>query len=127
VLIENGFGSRGPRILGTREREIQDETDKCQDIVQVLTANGFSATFGVPSKIEGLTFGKDIHKKGKTLHTLWIANDNDFVLATNDTPSVPNPNQFFVFGFSDSDLGGSKFVAQFPNDDGGDDNQGDEN
>jgi hypothetical protein len=25
---------------------------------------------------------------------------------------LPNPNQFFVFGFTDADLGGSKFVPQ---------------
>jgi len=87
------------------------------DLVGVLTANGFSATFDIPSKIEGMTFGKDVHKKGKTLHTLWIANDNDFVLNTRDTPSVPNPNEFFVFGFSDDDLNGSKFVTQFPEQD----------
>jgi hypothetical protein len=84
------------------------------DIVKVLVANGFNATFDVPSKIEGLTFGKDIKRKNTTFHTLWVTNDNDFVLATNDTPPVANPNQFFVFGFTDADLGGSKFVAQFP-------------
>jgi hypothetical protein len=84
------------------------------DIVSVLTANGFSATFDIPAKIEGLTFGKDVRKKNTTSHTLWVANDNDFVLATNDTPPVQNPNQFFVFGFTDADLGGSQFVPQFP-------------
>jgi hypothetical protein len=95
------------------------------DIVKVLTANNLSATFDIPSKIEGLTFGKDVHKKGQTIHTLWVANDNDFVLATNDTPPVANPNEFFVFGFTDADLNGSKFVAQFPdqsNDQGQDNN-----
>ena len=85
------------------------------DIVKVLVANGFSATFDIPSKIEGLTFGKDVTRKGLTVHTLWVANDNDFVLATNDVPPVPNPNQFFVFGFTDADLGGSEFVPQFQN------------
>jgi hypothetical protein len=44
---------------------------------------------------------------------LWVANDNDFVLATQDTPPIPNPNQFFVFGFTDAQLPG--FVPQqFP-------------
>ncbi len=95
------------------------------DIVQVLTANGLSATFDIPSKIEGMTFGKDVRKKGKTVHTLWIANDNDFVLSTNDTPPVPNPNEFFVFGFTDTDLNGSKFIAQFPDQDGNDQGQDD--
>jgi len=40
------------------------------------------------------------------LHTLWISNDNDFLLQTADVPPVPNPNQFFVFGFTDDDLPG---------------------
>jgi len=83
------------------------------DMVQVLVANGFSPTFDIPSKIEGLTFGRDVTRKSQTLHTLWISNDNDFVLNTGDTPPVPNPNQFFVFGFTDADLGGSVFVPQF--------------
>jgi len=88
------------------------------DIVQVLVSNGFSATFDIPSKIEGLTFGPDVTRKSQTFHTLWVANDNDFVLETADTPPVPNPNQFFVFGFTDADLGGSVFVPQFPRGDG---------
>jgi Esterase-like activity of phytase len=87
------------------------------DIVQVLTANGLSATSDIPSKIEGLTLGKNILMKGKIVHTLWVANDNDFVLSTNDTPPLPNPNEFFVFGFTDSDLNGSQFIPQFPDQD----------
>jgi hypothetical protein len=83
------------------------------DIVVALTKNGFNATRDIPSKIEGITFGPDIHQKGTTMHTLWVANDNDFVLATADTPPVANPNQFFVFGFTDADLGGSAFAPQF--------------
>lgn len=83
------------------------------DVVQVLVNNGFSATFDIPSKIEGLTFGRDVTRRGQTFHTLWVANDNDFVNETGDTPPVANPNQFFVFGFTDADLGGSVFVPQF--------------
>jgi hypothetical protein len=83
------------------------------DIVQVMVNNGYSPVTDVPSKIEGLTFGRDVTRKGQTLHTLWIANDNDFVLETGDTPPVPNPNQVFVFGFTDADLGGSSYVPQF--------------
>jgi hypothetical protein len=83
------------------------------DIVQVLVNNGFSATFDIPSKIEGLTFGRDVTRRGQTFHTLWVANDNDFVSETGDTPPVANPNQFFVFGFTDADLGTSVFVPQF--------------
>lgn len=85
------------------------------DFVKILTAAGFSATSDVPSKIEGLTFGPDVKQGNTTLHTLWIANDNDFVLASGDTPPVPNPNQFFVFGFTDADLGATTLVRQFLN------------
>jgi hypothetical protein len=82
------------------------------DIVQTLIQNGLDPTFDIPSKIEGLTFGPDVTTGGQIWHTLWVANDSDFVLATNDTPPVPNPNQFFVFGFTDSALGGSTFTPQ---------------
>jgi hypothetical protein len=83
------------------------------DLVQLLTANGI-ATSNVPAKIEGLAFGSDV-KQGKTsLHTLWVANDNDFLQTVPDPVGnqIPNPNQFFVVGFTDADLGGSKFVPQ---------------
>jgi len=92
------------------------------DVVHALKANGFDAAREIPSRIEGITFGPDIKKKGNTLHTLWMSNDNDFVLITNDAPPVANPNQFFVFGFTDADLGNSKFVPQFQesDDDNGD-------
>ena len=83
------------------------------DIVALLTANGIDAS-EIPAKIEGLAFGADIKKGRSLLHTLWIANDNDFLETVPDADGnqIPNPNQFFVFGFSDSDLGGSKFVPQ---------------
>ena len=88
------------------------------DIVQSLTAaslgtNAF-ALDEIPSKIEGVAFGPDVRQANSTLHTLWIANDNDFVQEVNDVNgnSILNPNQIFVFGFTDADLGGSKFVPQ---------------
>ena len=83
------------------------------DIVQVLTANGIAAG-DIPAKIEGVAFGPDV-KQGRTqLHTLWIANDNDFLQTVPDANGnqIANPNQFFVFGFTDGDLGGSQFVPQ---------------
>ena len=53
-------------------------------------------------------------RRGTTVHTLWIANDNDFLLSTVRYASDwPIPNQFFVFGFTDTDSDGSKFVPQF--------------
>jgi hypothetical protein len=80
------------------------------DLVDVLKANGMTAD-QIPAKIEGLAFGPDVKEKGKTLHTLWVANDNDF-LQDYDGVAGSNPNQFFVFGFTDADLEGSKYVPQ---------------
>jgi hypothetical protein len=54
----------------------------------------------VPAKIEALAFGDDVVVNGQIVHTLWIANDNDFV------PTVAGPNTFWVFGFTDADLPG---------------------
>jgi len=74
------------------------------NIVTALTGNGIAAN-RIPAKIEGIAFGPDVRVDNNTrLHTLWVSNDNDFLLQTNDMPPVPNPNQFFVFGFTDGDL-----------------------
>jgi len=83
------------------------------DIVKSLSATGI-ALDEIPSKIEGVAFGPDVQEETTTLHTLWIANDNDFVQNVNDSNGNPilNPNQFFVFGFTDADLDGSVFVPQ---------------
>jgi hypothetical protein len=79
------------------------------DLVQVLTANGISVD-QIPAKLEGLAFGPDVEYQGSMVHTLWVANDNDFLQDLNG-PNT-NPNQFFVFGFTDADLGRSQFVTQ---------------
>ncbi len=83
------------------------------DLVQTLTANGIAAG-EIPAKIEGVTFGPDLKQGHKVVHTLWIANDNDFLATVPDADgnTIANPNQYFVFGFTDADLGGSKFVPQ---------------
>jgi hypothetical protein len=83
------------------------------DVVSVLTANGIAAG-NIPAKIEGLAFGEDVTLNGNTVHTLWVANDNDFLTQTTDSKgnTIDNPNQFFVFGFTDADLNGSQFVPQ---------------
>jgi hypothetical protein len=118
------------------------------DIVASLTsttlgANAIPATL-IPAKIEGITFGPDIREedcapdfwdrlwffhqnKGRNnsnsgknaLHTLWIANDSDFLQMVVDPNGnqIPNPNQFFVFSFTDADLPGfvpQKFEGGFP-------------
>jgi hypothetical protein len=84
------------------------------DIVAKLTAAGIDA-FLIPSKLEGLAFGQDVVINGETRHTMYVANDNDFLATIADplkSPTdptrgmVPNPNQFYVFAFSDSDLPG---------------------
>jgi hypothetical protein len=85
------------------------------DLVPLLTSNGI-ATSNIPAKIEGISFGTDV-KQGRTIyHTLWIANDNDFLQTVNDPSGNPidNPNQFFVVGFTDADLAGSLYDPQRP-------------
>jgi hypothetical protein len=78
------------------------------DLVASFTAKGFT-TAEIPAKIEGISFGPDLKGGGETIHTLWVANDNDFTTTVLDPDgnTIDNPNQFFVFGFKDSDLGGS--------------------
>ncbi|WP_075792217.1 esterase-like activity of phytase family protein [Massilia putida] len=77
------------------------------DVVAVLGANGI-APAQVPAKIEGLAFGADVVDNGVLMHTLYVANDNDFV------PASAGDNKFYVFGISDADLSkvGATFTAQ---------------
>jgi hypothetical protein len=81
------------------------------DIVDVLVNKYGVDPTTIPAKLEGITFGPDVRYQGKTLHTFWVANDNDFLQDYNGVTNS-NPNQFFVFGFSDGDLGGSTYVPQ---------------
>jgi hypothetical protein len=76
------------------------------DIKDNLVAKHGISDTAVPAKLEGMAFGQDIVENGKTWHTLYIGNDNDFV------PGVAGTNNFYVFKFDDSDLGGSTFVNQ---------------
>jgi hypothetical protein len=77
-----------------------------------VALNGAGVTdVNIPAKIEGMAFGADITVGGVTKHTLYVANDNDF-LATSPKNGLTNPNQWFVFTFTDADLGGSTFVNQ---------------
>jgi hypothetical protein len=70
----------------------------------------------IPAKLEGIAFGPDVWNGRSRLHTFWVANDNDFLKdvddGTGNGTTYPNPNQFFVFGFTDADLAGSRFVPQ---------------
>jgi hypothetical protein len=83
------------------------------DLVASMKNAGIDAT-NIPAKIEGISWGPDLRESGKTVHTLWVANDNDFLntVADPDGNQIPNDNQFFVFGFTDADLGGSQLVPQ---------------
>ena len=85
------------------------------DVVSVLTAPPLSLDPTlVPSKIEGIALGPDVYNGKTKMHTLWVANDNDFEATVPDANGNPvdNPSQFFVFGFTDADLAGSKLVPQ---------------
>src|SRR5262249_10519357 len=91
------------------------------NVVAVLNANGINS-YLIPSKIEGIAFGQDILLDGVTKHTLWVANDNDFLATIADPFKLPgdptrgftpNPNQFYVFAFGDTDLPpGYSYVPQ---------------
>ncbi len=85
------------------------------DVVSKLTAPplNLDSTL-IPSKIEGMAFGTDVLQGSTKLHTLWVANDNDFLATVPDANGNPvdNPNQFFVFGFTDADLAGSTLAPQ---------------
>jgi hypothetical protein len=80
------------------------------DIVAALNAGGITSD-QIPAKIEGTAFGPDVVVDGVKVHTFWVANDNDFLQNYNDVPNS-NPNQFWVFGVKESDLGGSTYVPQ---------------
>lgn len=86
-----------------QDKAITKSSTPFLDLVNELGKLGVAAT-DVPAKIEGVTFGQDVTYNGATYHTLYLANDNDFV------PATAGQNQFYVFGFQDKDLKG--FVAQ---------------
>lgn len=67
------------------------------DLVKSLNANGIASS-QIPAKIESLSFGQDVMVNGVLTHTLYIANDNDFV------PGVAGDNKFYVYGVNDADL-----------------------
>jgi hypothetical protein len=83
------------------------------DIRAALNARGISDAM-IPAKLEGLAFGDDVWVDGVLKHTLFLANDNDFLGAVKlpDGSTVTYDNQFFAFGFDAVDLGGSVFVSQ---------------
>lgn len=81
------------------------------DLKAALNAAGISDT-RIPAKLEGLAFGADVVVNGRLTHTLYIANDNDFIATAPG--SLDNPNQWLVFGVTDSDLSalGASYTPQ---------------
>ncbi|MEH2422977.1 MAG: esterase-like activity of phytase family protein [Nostoc sp.] len=83
------------------------------DVVAALTQNGIKQE-DIPAKLEGLAFGEDVVINRVKKHTLFIANDNDFVGTimpdTYHSTSVDNPNKFFVFAVDTTDV--PDFVPQ---------------
>ena len=76
------------------------------DVVAALNAHGI-ASQDIPAKLEGLALGPDVVVGSVTKHTLFIANDNDFVATVTDThhpAGMDNPNKFFVFAIDAADL-----------------------
>jgi hypothetical protein len=83
------------------------------DVVAALTQNGIKPE-DIPAKLEGLAFGPNVTINGVLKHTLFIANDNDFLGTlepdTYHPAGIDNPNQFFVFAVDRTDL--PSFVPQ---------------
>jgi hypothetical protein len=78
------------------------------DVVAVLNAHGIASN-DIPAKLEGLTFGPDVRVGRVWKHTLYVANDNDFLATITDTnhpDGIDNPNRFFVFAFEHAALPG---------------------
>src|SRR4029078_6352374 len=76
------------------------------DIVAVLNAHGIGSN-DIPAKLEGIAFGPEVDVNGVTKHTLFVANDNDFVGTVTDSnhpAGIDNPNRFFVFAVDAADL-----------------------
>jgi hypothetical protein len=96
-------------LTGNAAAALAVPSNKVANLVDILTDPGLGAnaltTSQIPSKIEGLAFGEDVTYGGTGYHTLYVANDNDFV------PGVAGPSQFYVFGVTDADLFGT-LVAQ---------------
>ncbi len=75
------------------------------DLKANLGSHGIGAA-SVPAKLEGMAFGSDVMIGGTLHHTLYVANDNDFV------PGTAGGNNVYVFAFTDADLAGSVFQNQ---------------
>jgi hypothetical protein len=79
------------------------------DLRAVLNAAGI-ADANIPAKLEGMAFGPDVVIDGVAKHTLYVANDNDFLAVAPG--GLANPNQIYVFAFDEADLAGSAYEPQ---------------
>lgn len=82
------------------------------DVVASLNANGINSK-DIPAKLEGVAFGQDVVINGVTKHTLFMANDNDFVGTVTDSNhpgGIANSNKFFVFAVDSTEV--PNFMAQ---------------
>jgi len=96
----------GAAIVGTR----------FLDIRAALNAAGIPDS-QIPSKLEGIAFGQDVVVGGKTMHTLYLSNDNDFLstaIPNGSTSAVPYGNQFYVFAFEGGGLVQQGLTAAVP-------------
>lgn len=100
--LNNGNGISGESAL------LQYAVNKTLflDLKAALNAAGVGDA-NIPAKLEGMAFGEDILEGLTRYHTLYVANDNDFL------PGTAGDNLFYVFKFTDDDLGKtSGFVNQ---------------
>ncbi|MFO1340631.1 MAG: esterase-like activity of phytase family protein [Burkholderiaceae bacterium] len=79
------------------------------DLRAVMNAAGIDDAH-IPAKLEGIAFGEDVVVDGVIRHTLYVANDNDFLAVAPG--GLANPNLFYVFAFDDADLAGSVYEPQ---------------
>lgn len=86
-------------LAGAQAAEAAAEKVEVVDLVKLFSENGIAAQ-DVPAKLEGMTFGPDVEIDGKRQHTLYLANDNDFL------PEVAGASRIFVLGFTDADIPG---------------------
>ncbi len=112
VQMESGRAGNVLRGLGSGPARAGGNPLLGRDLVSTLQANGVDAQHIRP-KIEGPSFGADVMRTGVLTSTLHLANDNDF-LATDPDTGFDEPNQRFVFGLTDADLGTTHIAQPVP-------------
>ena len=117
VIERDGNGGTGAAVKKIYKIDIGNATDVSNvaslpqtgtpvgvsNVTKSLFLDLLNPVFGLagasfPEKIEGLSFGYDVFDGANWLHTLIVTNDNDFL--------ENQPLNFYVFGFTDTDLPG---------------------